>query len=211
MCYSAESSLTAFIVGGFSGLYLLCKSKNPTNRYIGLFFIAVNLMQLVEYLMWIDQDCGAINDFASRMAVPVLAIQLFTIIFGAYIFNVLYVPDTLLKSGSVIMLFYTIYILYDQFYNNNDTWCSKPNEDNSLQWANHEKIKGDISGYFYYAIFLSAPLLMKNRVKGFFLLLFGIVSWLYTRYENWNTSNSRWCYYSAFTPLFFIIVEKMKF
>ena len=208
MCYSAESSLTAFIIGTSASLYLLLKSKNATNRAIGLFFITVNLIQLLEYFIWIDQECGFLNDFSSKMIYPILALQLLSIIFGTYFFNVSYIPASILKVCGILVTFYIINLLYSNYFNNNKVWCTKPNEDKSLQWANHKP--NTIESMLYYIIFFIIPFLLKERSKGIFLLLLGIISWASTRYENSNSSNSRWCYYSSFMPTFFVILDQFK-
>ena len=58
MCYSAESSINGFLIGGAASLYLLFFSNNQTFKHIGLFFSSVVLIQLAEYFIWIDQDCS---------------------------------------------------------------------------------------------------------------------------------------------------------
>ena len=210
MCYSAESSLTAFIIGTAAGSYLLFKSKDRTNKFIGLFLIIVNLMQLLEYFMWIDQKCKKLNEIASKLVNLVLTLQLISLTYGAYIFKISYLPNNILIIISVLLILKLCEQLYQNFFNNNYSWCTRPNEDNSLQWANHNKSKNKIGEIIYYLIFVLTPVFFKDRIKGvlFFLLL--AASWLYNRYENWDTSNSRWCYYSAFTPLFFILLEKLQ-
>ena len=40
MCYSAESSLNAFLIGTTSSLFLL-NSKNNTNKYINFWWIFI--------------------------------------------------------------------------------------------------------------------------------------------------------------------------
>ena len=74
MCYNWQSSIFSFIVGSTCSVYLL-QQKDKYIRHAGAFFIVVCLMQLVEFFIWIDQDCGWLNDLASRFIIMVLILQ----------------------------------------------------------------------------------------------------------------------------------------
>ena len=208
MCFDARSSLSGFLIGGSASLYLLLFSKNNTNRHIGLFFCSVVLMQLAEYFMWIDQDCKKnYNNFASRSVIPILCLQLFALIFGSYIFNTTILPKYILKYLTIILAIFLISIIYYSFFYNNYNWCTKPNEDKSLQWANFYKIVNKKMINIYQPIFTLTPFLFKDIRKGFFLYILGVNSYMSTRYNNENTSNSHWCFYSAFIPTIFLALE----
>ena len=205
MCYSAESSITSFLIGGSLSLYLIFYSKNNTNRHVGLFLFSVCLIQLLEYLMWIDQDCGWKNDVASRSIMLVLSFQLYTIILGAYIYKTTILPDYIVKTLLIIMTPLFIYYGFKDYLKKNKKWCSKPNQDNSLQWANQNN--SIILSYVYYAIFLISPFILKELWKGLLIFIFGLLTFIFTRYENIFTSNSRWCYFSSFIPIVFILLD----
>lgn len=209
MCFSAKSSISTFILGTTASIILLFTSKNPTNRHLGLFLIAVNLMQLLEYWMWIDQQCGFLNSFASKSVYPVLALQILTIFYGALIFKTTYIPKKTLQLLTLLSLIFLIYYIYFCFYNNNLRWCTKPNNNNSLQWANSDFFvdKFKLAYYGYYLIFFIVPFLFKDFQKGMKILTVGGLSFLLTRYPNWNTSNTRWCYFAATMPIFLLISD----
>lgn len=208
MCYSEESSLTSFIIGGTASLYLLFFAKDNTNRHVGLFLFSVCLMQLLEYFMWKDQKCGLMNDIASRSVMLILSLQLYSIFLGAYIYNTSIIPKNILKIILIVLTPIFVYYGSNDYFDKNKKWCTKPNEDNSLQWANHNNPK--YLTYIYYLVFLIFPFLLKKMEKGILILLFGIATFMYTRYENTNTSNSRWCYFSSYLPIIFILFEKFK-
>ena len=111
MCFSAKSSISTFILGTTASIILLFTSKNPTNRHLGLFLIAVNLMQLLEYWMWIDQKCGFLNSFASKSVYPVLALQILTIFYGALIFKTTYIPKKNTTTFNIV-IFNFLNLLY---------------------------------------------------------------------------------------------------
>lgn len=207
MCYSAESSLISFLIGGTGSLYLL-NSKNNTNKHIGLFLLSVVLIQLLEFLMWIDQKCGILNSIATRSITLVLTLQLYVIFLGGYLYDTLIIPKKILK---ILLIPLTILFIYmsSHSYFDKRKWCSKPNSDGSLLWANREDTH-IIFSYIYYAVFTIMPFLVKELWKGLLILILGLISFLLTRYESSGTSNSRWCYYSAFTPLIFVILDYYK-
>lgn len=208
MCYSAESSIISFLIGGSVSIYLL-NSKNNTNKHVGLFFLTVSLIQLLEFMMWVDQDCGLLNDIASRSILLVLSSQIYGIFLGAYLYKTTIIPENILK---ILLLPITIIFLYlglKNYFNTKNNWCTRPNEDRSLQWANMKNEK-HIYTYLYYGVFILAPFLMKELWKGLLIFILGLISFLFTRYENSITSNSRWCYYSAFVPLLFALIDHFQ-
>lgn len=205
MCYSAESSIISFLIGGGISIYLL-GSKNNTNKHIGLFFLCVSMIQFLEFMMWIDQDCGLLNNIASRSVIFVLGSQIYSIFLGAYLYKTTIIPEKILK---ILLIPITIIFLYfglKNYFDTKNNWCTKPNEDKSLQWANVNQ-ENMYFTYVYYAVFLLAPFLIKELWKGLLIFILGIISFNLTRYKNGNTSNSRWCYYSAFVPLLFVLID----
>ena len=207
MCYSAESSILSFLIGFPACLYLL-QSKNNTNKHVGLFLLSVVMMQFLEFLMWIDQKCGFLNSFASRSIVLVLYLQIYTIFLGGYLYNTLNIPKTLLKIIVIILTFGLIYFLTN--YIDKRKWCSKPNKDKSLQWV----YQNNVPIYFVYAyfiIFIISQFLVKELWKGILIFILGSLSYYFNQFKNNASTYSRWCYYSAFTPLVFAILNYFKY
>ena len=76
MCYNKEVSMTSFIIGG--GLSTLLYTRGDKyDKHIASLFFFVTLIQLAEYFIWIDQDCGEINNFASNSISIILFFQAF--------------------------------------------------------------------------------------------------------------------------------------
>ncbi len=67
MCWSAEASLAFFVVGWAASGILICRDA-AMDRFWGIFFLWVTAMQFLEFLMWRDQQCGALNNAASQAA-----------------------------------------------------------------------------------------------------------------------------------------------
>lgn len=208
MCYSAESSIISFIIGFPSCLYLL-QSKNNTNKHIGLFLVSVVTIQFLEFLMWIDQKCGFLNSFATRSTRLVLIMQIYTIFLGGYLYNTLIIPKNILKLILIPLSIYLIIVGFSPYFDKRK-WCSKPNEDKSLQWSYQNEIPDFIS-YFYFAIFIISPFLVKELWKGILIFILGALSFYINQYINYATRNSRWCYYAAFMPIVFAILNYFNY
>tara|TARA_B100001248_G_scaffold170318_1_gene129019 strand:+ start:6078 stop:6725 length:648 start_codon:yes stop_codon:yes gene_type:complete len=215
MCFSLESSRNSFLTGGISSIYLLFFSENDTNKHAGLFFFIVCLIQLLEYFMWKDQNCGLMNDLASRSVQSILTLQILSIFVGAYIFNTTTLPKDILIYLICSISIYLFHVSYISYINNKLKWCTKPNKDNSLQWANHKELflQENYATFLYMLTYISIPFFLNEKWKGIFILTAGAISYYITKrkYDNSGTINSRWCYYSALIPPLFIIFDKLKF
>ena len=211
MCYDAKSSMNGFLIGGAASLYLLFFSNDPTYKHMGCFFIFVVLMQLLEYFIWIDQDCNKnYNDIASRFIAPVLNAQVLAIVLGAYILNTTILPRYVLKYASLLVFISLLYVCIDTFYIDNREFCTKPNEDGHLQWdkySDHVTIYGEFG---YLLIFILVPFLLKNIKLGILLLIIGGYALINTQYANKHSWNSKWCFYAAYIPTLFVVINLLE-
>ena len=66
MCFSANISLLAFILG-IIGSILVFTLGGPSNKIISLFFAFVSSMQLIEYFLWKHQVCDNYNKLLSKI------------------------------------------------------------------------------------------------------------------------------------------------
>jgi hypothetical protein len=208
MCYSAESSLSTFLVGSTASLYLLLFSNSPTYKHLGLFFITVVFIQLLEYFMWIDQDCGIMNHIASKMVMVILTLQIISIFLGGYIFNTTVLNKNTLYYILLIIFGPLLLSIITKLYSDNRQYCSKANKYGHLEWAYTEEYYKVIY-YSYYLIFLLTPFLLKDRIKAMIILAAGLTTYLSSRLYNVKTSDTRWCFFTAYTPILFIILNEL--
>ena len=211
MCYSAESSMNGFLIGGAASLYLLFFSSNPTLKHMGLFFFAVVLMQLAEYFIWIDQDCNKnYNNLASKSIIPILALQVVAMLFGGYLFNTTILPKYFLKYlfiiSSIVFLYYSI----NNFFINTNKFCTRPNKDSRLDWDKYNEITTPFMENIYKIIFTFIPFFLKEVRIGFLFFIVGINALISTRYENRGSWNSTWCFYSAYIPTIFVVISLIE-
>ena len=64
MCINEKVSMTAFITCTIASLYLFYRN-NKYDRWVAIFFFYIGLMQLLEYFMWIDQECKGLNQIST--------------------------------------------------------------------------------------------------------------------------------------------------
>lgn len=210
MCFSPEVSLITYILGTIASLYLLMKG-DKYDKHIGLFTLTFIQIQLVEFFMWIDQDCNKnINHYASIFAGYILNLQPLSIIIGAIIFKTTNISNNLLYIFSLIFIISLINYSIDVAYNKKKL-CSKSINNGYLEWDVIKEI-----GLFYYSIyfifmFLIWPFL-KNE-KGIIIFIFGLISLLYGLNENYKFNfaqwESKWCFFGVLLPFIIIIYNKL--
>lgn len=83
MCFSTESSMFTFLIASCCTLYLY-KRNYTYGRTLALIFFSVALMQLSEFIMWSDLNCGSINNFGSKCAFIVLCMEPLVATFAVY-------------------------------------------------------------------------------------------------------------------------------
>ena len=67
MCFNLEVSVATFVVSIVCCLALFVRD-NVNDRFIALYCGFVAFMQLLEALMWLDQQCTGLNEWATRVA-----------------------------------------------------------------------------------------------------------------------------------------------
>ena len=212
MCFSAEASLTAYILGSIASLYLLIKG-DKYDKHIGLFSLTFTQMQLAEFLTWIDQDCNKnINHYATIFAEYILSLQPFSIIVGAILFKTTNIPNKLLYLFLLIIIIgslinYSIRVIY-----NKRKLCSKSINNGYLKWDRIKKV--DKIGYIFYFIFISLIWPFLKSKKGLLVFIFGAISLLFGLNNNYQLNfaqwESKWCFFSVLLPFFIIIYNNIN-
>ncbi len=133
MCFSAEASIVAYILGSLASLYLLIKG-DKYDKHIGLFSLTFIQIQLAEFLMWIDKDCNKnINHYATIFAHYILILQPLSIILGALLFKTTNISNNLLYLFLLIFIICLINFSIIVAYNKKKL-CSKSINNGYLEW-----------------------------------------------------------------------------
>jgi len=70
MCYNAPISIGTFVFAAAVAVWIF--NRTPA---LAVSFVAIALMQLVEFFIWMDQGCGTLNKVATASILPTLALQ----------------------------------------------------------------------------------------------------------------------------------------
>lgn len=161
MCYSKELSLTSLMFGVFASLVLIyygSKENSATNKTIGIFFLFVSLMQLVEYFLWIDIECKTgYNQLGATIGPLLNHLQPVVLLAVAshYLESTNVIQNSVLIPLNIIYLIY-VYRKYIKYVSNKDNLCVKTNQcngetktcDEHLDWT----WKKDFNYIFYFII-----------------------------------------------------------
>jgi hypothetical protein len=212
MCWSIESSKNAYIIGTLSSLILLIKGNNMYKN-IGLFFLAVAQMQLLEYFIWSDQGCGYINNNASKMIVPVLNLQALAMILGSYIFDITILSKSLMSNITIfVVLFEVITSILYLYITRKELVCSLPIKNKGIEWnIGQSNIIGsdvirNIWATIYFSILFAFPLLWKGDLIKYLFCFIMIGSYTLVRVQNEITWQSRWCFPASIIPVIYVVL-----
>ncbi|BCS82892.1 hypothetical protein QLL95_gp1231 [Cotonvirus japonicus] len=214
MCWSQEVSLITFviIIGGCIYLY---KRNRPNDRWIAIFAGIVAMIQLAEFFMWSDLNCGRINRYASIFALFILVLEPLTNIISGLLFS-----DNsnkiLLKLLLVTYIFFVVVIFFKQ-QNQSIMWCgTSPCGSHSaidgffikkscnLKWIFMDSF--GICTSIIWVLFLLVPFLaMKPKSQGIFFVIVGILTLIMAMSANNAARGSLWCWLAIFLIFFKIL------
>ena len=194
MCISAETSITTFVVsliGSTSLIYYGNPKYKKENLIVGIFFMYVVFMQLLEYMMWIDLDNKrGWNQIASIVSPIFIILQpLFLLILKIIIHGF----ENLWVIGLNIGYFaYELYSMIPYYYKEKMI----TEEDNGhLNWKWNKYFSQFFGVIMTINIFASSPF--------FYALLFfisGFSMFLFSYKLDVIRYNSLWCWIVGFIP-----------
>jgi hypothetical protein len=211
MCYNKKSSIIAFLTGIISSIILMVFGDNrykKENIGIGILFIFVSFMQLIDFFIWSDLNCkNGMNKLAGYLGPIVLSLQIFTLFF-IVLFSV---SDLKIKIivFSVNLLF-TIYLInfYISYISKNDNVCSKyDNCRTKWVWIN-DKQKYFVNVYLFMIIFNTVFLFTEKYYIIFSLLV--CISILISLFNYRKHAGEFWCYFANSVPLILFTLQKLK-
>ena len=207
MCYNKESSITTYIVSSIVSLFLFFNG-DKYDKTIAIFCLTFVQMQLVEYLMWIDQDCGKINHYATILGHILLILQPISIIICGLVYNTFSLPKLYLHILLIISLIPLILVI-NMNIKNNKQLCSKEKGSGHLEWdfVNGNTEKWSI--YYvipYFTIMLFAWFFLKNQKKGILMFIIMTIPLLYNGF-NFKQWESMWCLVANIIPLAFLLLQ----
>jgi hypothetical protein len=168
MCVNAEVSLLSFIIGVISSVCLIYygnKKFAKENLSIGIFFIYVSVIQLLEYFIWIDLDNKkGLNKIISIIFPVIIFSQPFIFyIIKSHIFN-----KNILWINLLIIFYIFIGIFKYKSYLENETLITNvKNKYLFWKWNKYNII------YLYEIIFIISVFIYSNLYYSLLLLILG--------------------------------------
>lgn len=204
MCVNKEVSIGAFIICSVSCLYLY-KRNHINDRWIAVLFFYFGLMQFLEYLMWIDQECSGLNQSATNMAYIHNILQPIISLCIAFFYAKGKLPSYLY----IVFIIYLVYSLPKIMEMKKEGQCSLPCKTGNLglSWEYTNTVNSEyVWGIFCLGI--SLPLLTMKKNGGVYtsiiMILYTIACFISTeRCPNAAvpSSGSWWCMMASLVPL----------
>jgi hypothetical protein len=202
MCFNSETSLFTFLVGTIFSIILM-KYGNieymAENEATGIFLMFISLIQLMDFLFWIDIK----NDYGINKIVTILGPLLnvcqplifYLIKYFYYKPNILTLKNFNLPVALLNMMYFVYFMgMYHNFLTEGELTTST--KDGHLSWPWLE-----FASPYFYLFMLAVNIFYLFDIK-YALVLFGIVYSflaLSVKYFNYNVGEL-WCFFGSFVP-----------
>jgi hypothetical protein len=210
MCHSKESSLNSYIIVSALSciLYIL---GDKYDKYIAIFYFALIQMQLPEYLMWVDQDCGNINKFATILAyITLVYVPLSLLLGGYYLKTISLEKKYIFLFSTIIVACWSVGII--QYITNSKDMCSKPNSKGHLVWDFVEKQHSMLNViWVLYFVFLLLPFLFLTHSAKKIFMVFLIIASIINHMSIDKSWYSLWCYSIKHGIIYYIIFSSFYY
>lgn len=180
MCYSARVSIGTFLFAAVVAAWVA--KRQPA---LAVAFVAIALMQLVEFFIWIDQGCGVVNQMATAALKPTLNLQPLLIALAMWWFRGGYAPNALygvLALALMVSLGLAVGDAYREYGR-----CTRPGKSGRLAWHGVRWKNGAALKTLYYPVMAFLFATMKPIIVTWPLLA------LYTLTYEMSASPSVWC------------------
>jgi hypothetical protein len=218
MCISLRWSITTYIIGLLGSFYLMTL-KDKSCWYIGILFSYIIQMQLLEAIMWYNQDCkkNRINQIISKVSFFYILLQPFVANIVAY-----YITKNVgILIALIPFILLTIRHVYN-FYPKEKDLCTQPGNNGHLNWkwlnvGVRTNDNGDQFYGFVWCLTILFPIFwmwgVGNPLTLLVTFLYLIMTFLYTFFKLWyemKTGSSLWCILQFMTPYVAILVNYYK-
>jgi hypothetical protein len=158
MCIDAKTSIVSFVVGSIINISVMLLVRKPVVTQMCLFWQWVLMMQLAEFLIWSDEDCGVVNYTGTKMAMFFNLTQPIVLFFVFFFMNSK--PMSVQIVSTVVMVGYLGYMF--QYLNTQKEYrCIRKEEkcpSLNLAWWN-----GENTIHVYFVTMILIVLLMSDH------------------------------------------------
>jgi hypothetical protein len=215
MCYTAQDSLTAYIINIISATLLYFYTDNTDFKILSLFLLFVGQMQILDYLFWINLECNQDNKMITKIAIIFNHLQPIVLFLLLNYFN--YQQNTMAIISIILYTFfmvrYTIKIWpKDDCTITSSVCCSLPHDPNDeekvINWQWNHQPNNSLVYFLFLAYLTFASFSFKSNKYLFALINLGSF-FISTKIPKLNQSIGRiWCYLAAFVPAFLLLYSQ---
>lgn len=200
MCWDADTSITTFILGTIINIAVMLRYNKEEITVFCLAWQWTLMMQLSEWLIWIDQDCGDTNKTGTQLAL------IFNLTQPVIVFILCMCVTTVDLQFKVIASVLTLVYISFMFLKLNQTseyTCVKPSSNScahlNLKWWDDFKQ----GGMLYVFVMISILLLLYRPFKlSLFVCAYIIIALLVSMKFYSCGAPSIWCWLVVPLPIF---------
>jgi hypothetical protein len=208
MCYSKEVSIATYTIGTISSI-LLYNRKNPSLKINGLFFLFVTQMQLIDYLIWKNNECNKFNTDISHIGAILNHMQPIILYILVKHFN----KNLKDNQKNILDMIIIIYLLSLLNYNKNiyPLECTEVKEDSKpyLKWGWNYKPNNTIFYVLFIAILSLLQLFGLEKPYNIFISIILLLSLIGSRVITGKRKylGAMWCWFSALLPAILLLFD----
>jgi len=192
MCFNKDVSILSYLIG-FSGCILLYYRDYKIEALLYAFIIQ---MQLIEYLLWLNNSCNLINKTITKIGIVLNHFQPIILYF-----LIIYYNSNLDKYRKIIIYITTTiaYLIYN--YKLLDSCTIGIENKKELFWEIQHGHLFEYYHIFVFALFFMILLGLKkhNYLNAYIILASIIIS--YIVYDKNKAVGTIWCLFAAYIPL----------
>lgn len=230
MCWSAEVSLISFIIGFVASIILIIRNK-PMDRVWGLIFMFIIFMQLLEFLLWLDQptknssDCnsspykGKLNRTVSLIATFFNLLQpLFSCLVVLFFIpkkDLTFSHTVLIIALSIYSIGFVIWLFDKKIYNKKlcTIPCQTDCNNHHLQWQWTDR--NYVGEYIWILYYMLSLVVLSSLIKikgGLYLTVFIALTFVLslTVYPFKKAFGAWWCVMSVLGPIVKLILPSVN-
>jgi hypothetical protein len=191
-------SIIAFTVGVIGSIFVYSLGK-VYDKILGLWFMFISCMQLVDFFLWRNQKCDLINYITSIAGIILNHLQ--PIVLGIIILCV----NTELTNQDIhyilwILLAYLCVIVPYTWQCIEKTQCTLKNENNHMDWKWNRFEYHNIA-YFVYLLVCYLLFFGFVPVYGILFARVNLLSFILSFFIYGNEMGNMWCFFSVLLPI----------
>lgn len=209
MCWNWQVSIATFVVVVFVGIFLWCRPRQPRipkvyDHWVAILATLIGSMQILEFVMWLDQSCSGANQVASFLGFVLLTYVHPWVSYGLAYFYCFWNRRRdelwgMYVAWGVVTLAWSI--TRTSVYPPGSAYlCSRPEPDMvhlDWPWDRHLLPNGSVITLYY--VFTFTPLLAMGWGRGLFWMAWSAFVGLMAHVAGHGGPGSMYCWMGAFS------------